>query len=108
MGNSNFNTLEFISSNDSAKAGITKYVSDWTQGPAASISCAPATLYRNYFVPQIDKETGAPLKGQLKQQLNLLEDVPLIPIRNGYVKYTPDTLAILQGKKKVDDLLFKF
>ncbi len=50
---SNFNCLEFISSSDRASRGITKYVSDHTQGPAASISCAPATLYRNYFVQHV-------------------------------------------------------
>ncbi len=50
---SNFNALEFISSSDRASRGITKYCSDHTQGPAASISCAPATLYRNYFVRHI-------------------------------------------------------
>lgn len=47
---SNFNCLEFMSSKGSAKQGITKYVYDMTQGPAASISAAPGTLYRNYFV----------------------------------------------------------
>jgi len=46
---SNFNCLEFINKTDSAKKGITKYVADHTQGPAASISAMPGTLFRNYF-----------------------------------------------------------
>ena len=30
--------------------GVARYVNDRTQGPSASESCGPATLYRNYFV----------------------------------------------------------
>jgi hypothetical protein len=89
---SNFNCLEFISSSDSARRGITKYVSDHTQGPAASISCAPATLYRNYFVRH--KVNDVEYVGQLEQQICLLSDVPIVPIKNGY--------GLNQKKKKVN------
>ena len=98
---SNFNCLEFISSSDRASRGITKYVSDHTQGPAASISCAPATLFRNYFVRVSDKNE---IIGQLEEQINLLEAHPLIPVVNGYVKFDPESLARVaeegRGKKK--------
>jgi hypothetical protein len=47
---SNFNCLEFISDHDRAANGISKYIYDLTQGPAASISGAPALAYRNYFL----------------------------------------------------------
>ena len=99
---SNFNCLEFISSRDSARRGITKYVSDHTQGPAASISCAPATLYRNYFVP-MRGPNGEELRGQLDVQIELLDEIPLIPVYNGYVKYTPDTLERLHREGKSFD-----
>ena len=48
---SGFNCLEFVSEDSCPEDGITCYELDRTQGPACAISCAPATLYRNYFVP---------------------------------------------------------
>lgn len=98
---SNFNCLEFISSSDSARRGITKYVSDHTQGPAASISCAPATLFRNYFVPHRG-EDGTERRGQLEEQICLLRDVPQVPVKNGYVKFTRETLARLHEQEDFD------
>ena len=98
---SNFNCLEFVSSSDSARRGITKYVSDHTQGPAASISCAPATIFRNYFVPHIVE--GKEYRGQLEEQICLLRDVPLIPVRNGYVKFSKETLLRLHEEGDVFD-----
>ena len=52
---SQFNCLEFITPNEKPENGITKYQWDNTQGPACSIACAAATVYRNYFTPIIDK-----------------------------------------------------
>ncbi|KAL0230792.1 hypothetical protein PCE1_004347 [Barthelona sp. PCE] len=75
---SNFNALEFVSPNDNASMGITRYVWDRTQGPAASISCAPSTLYRNYF-HEHDGHVG-----QLDTEINLLDDYN-IPVQHGYV-----------------------
>eukprot|EP00667_Euglena_gracilis_P011003 EG_transcript_11218 len=80
---SNFNCLEFVGPHDSAANGISKYVHDLTQGPAASISCAPACLYRNYFVRHSHR--GVQYEGQLQRQLNLLGDLPL-DVVNGYVR----------------------
>jgi len=89
---SNFNCLEFISSKDTARKGITKYVCDQTQGPAASISAAPGTLYRNYFVKH--SVDGENFEGQLKQQINLLDLFILIPVVNGYVSFTDDQIHL--------------
>jgi len=80
---SNFNCLEFVSENGSAKEGITKYVADYTQGPTASISAAPGTLYRNYFLPH--KVDNKEYVGQLQKQINLLDNIKLLNIKNGYV-----------------------
>jgi hypothetical protein len=92
--------LEFISASDSAKRGITKYVSDHTQGPAASISAAPGTLYRNYYVPHV--VDGVPYEGQLEAQINLLESVPLVPVKNGYVRFDPVTIVNLHENATFD------
>uniref|UniRef100_A0A6T2FU08 Uncharacterized protein n=1 Tax=Eutreptiella gymnastica TaxID=73025 RepID=A0A6T2FU08_9EUGL len=72
---SNFNCLEFVSDHDSARNGVSKYIYDKTQGPAASISCMPALVYRNHFLRH--EICGAQYKGQLQRQLNLLCDLPL-------------------------------
>merc|ERR1719198_377631 len=46
---SQFNCLEFPSPRVTPEAGVTEYVNDHTQGPACSIACGPATVFRNYF-----------------------------------------------------------
>lgn len=92
---SNFNCLEFVSCHDSAKRGVTGYIHDHTQGPAASISAGPATVYRNYFLQhggsggQGKKKEGAKPRytGQLEEQVNLLDAVPQIPVVNGYIHF---------------------
>uniref|UniRef100_A0A6B2L742 Uncharacterized protein n=1 Tax=Arcella intermedia TaxID=1963864 RepID=A0A6B2L742_9EUKA len=87
---SNFNCLEFVDERDSASVGITKYVFDQTQGPAACISAAPGVLYRNYFVPHyVD---GKLYKGQLEQQINLLNNF-FIPVTNGYINFNGNELT---------------
>ena len=47
---SQFNCLEFVGPAVVPEDGVTGYSSDRTQGPACSIACGPATVYRNYFV----------------------------------------------------------
>jgi len=89
---SNFNCLEFVSPHDSAANGVSKYIHDLTQGPAASISCAPALVHRNYFVPH--DHGGRHYEGQLRRQINLLEDWPVDMI-NGYLGLTGSSLAKL-------------
>lgn len=46
---SGFNCLEFMDANCLPEEGVTGYQHDRTQGPACSISCGAATVYRNYF-----------------------------------------------------------
>ena len=46
---SQFNLLEMISPVITKEQGITRYLSDMTQGPACAIACAAGTLYRNYY-----------------------------------------------------------
>jgi len=82
---SNFNCLEFVNENGSAREGITKYVADVTQGPTASISAAAGTLYRNYFVPH--SVNGKEYIGQLQAQINLLDGIPLLHVKNGYIHW---------------------
>jgi hypothetical protein len=48
---SQFNCLEFPGPSVVPEMGVTGYVGDHTQGPACSVACGPATVYRNYFVP---------------------------------------------------------
>jgi hypothetical protein len=46
---SQFNCLEMVGPDIPPEAGITRYVSDRTQGPACALACPAATLFRNYF-----------------------------------------------------------
>eukprot|EP00475_Leptophrys_vorax_P000796 TRINITY_DN10436_c0_g1_i2.p1 TRINITY_DN10436_c0_g1~~TRINITY_DN10436_c0_g1_i2.p1 ORF type:complete len:478 (+),score=100.50 TRINITY_DN10436_c0_g1_i2:131-1564(+) len=48
---SQFNCLEFVGPACTPEMGVTGYVHDQTQGPCCSVSCGPATVYRNYFHP---------------------------------------------------------
>lgn len=50
---SQFNCLEMVGPNVVPEEGVTGYFGDKTQGPACSIACGPATVYRNYFVPVV-------------------------------------------------------
>lgn len=68
---SNFNCLELPSINNSPSEGVTNYWGDSTQGPLASITCASALVYRNYFFKHND------CVGQLKKEINLLSKTPL-------------------------------
>ena len=48
---SQFNALEMTGPELTPEDGVTRYVSDPTQGPACALAAAPATIYRNYFAP---------------------------------------------------------
>jgi len=79
---SQFNCLEMVSEDITPEEGITDYEQDNTQGPACSIACASATLYRNYFCKVSDHQ-----QGQTSQdQINNLEDFEKI-IGNGNGNY---------------------
>ena len=99
---SGFNCLEFISNRESAANGVSKYIHDRTQGPAASISCTPALVYRNYFLPHGGPD-GTEHRGQLQQQISLLADLP-IPTDNGYVRLTADALQEMEERGLFEDL----
>eukprot|EP00668_Euglena_longa_P046273 GGOE01061957.1.p1 GENE.GGOE01061957.1~~GGOE01061957.1.p1 ORF type:complete len:504 (+),score=103.83 GGOE01061957.1:130-1512(+) len=91
---SNFNCLEFINNQDCASYGVSKYIFDQTQGPAASISCAPGLLYRNYFVRH--SHNGVQYEGQLRRQFNALSALPL-DVVNGFVNLEVTSLERLAG-----------
>jgi len=93
---------------------VTGYVSDRTQGPACSIACGPATVYRNYFLPLTrdgrhapsQAKEGVAQEGQTRDlQLNNLIDVSealgnvpegrYFEIRNGYTLASSATLTAL-------------
>lgn len=82
---SNFNCLELASTNVTPAIGVSLYASDYTQGPAAACCCPGAVVYRNYFV-----EHNSGCIGQLKQQLNLLQQTP-IHVVNGKTIIEDDT-----------------
>lgn len=55
--------------------GVTGYVCDKTQGPACSVACGPATVYRNYFAPT-PRPDGTMQEGQTADcQLNNLQGI---------------------------------
>ncbi|EDQ85366.1 uncharacterized protein MONBRDRAFT_29314, partial [Monosiga brevicollis MX1] len=66
---SQFNCLEFSHPEALPERGVTIYESDFTQGPACSIACGPATVYRD----------------------------PYVTIRNGYTHATNKSLARLNA-----------
>lgn len=55
---SQFNCLETMSPTQYPEEGVGCYAKDKTQGPACSIACGPATVFRNYFVA-IDADGAA-------------------------------------------------
>lgn len=80
---SNFNCLEFVSSYQTAKEGVTSYYTDSTQGPYAALACGPAIVYRNYFF----KHDG--VEGQLDKEVNILSETP-INVKHGYAQIKDD------------------
>jgi hypothetical protein len=105
---SQFNCLEFITPNEKPENGITKYQWDDTQGPACSIACAAATVYRNYFTPIIDKYYKIRHGQTNEKQINNLEDVlkllesDYITVTNGYTFSSEEKLLSLNNKLKSD------
>jgi hypothetical protein len=108
---SQFNCLEFITPDEKPENGITKYQWDNTQGPACSLACATATVYRNYFT-QIKNNHITENKIQIGQtnklQINNLEDIlkvlgnNYITVKNGYTFSSEDKLILLNNKLKND------
>ena len=90
---SNFNGLEYTSAFDNRHMGVARYVYDRTQGPSASESCGPATLYRNYFVDGNDYQHQSRRYYQYERmaiEVNTLDDPnirDLLPVDSGYVTF---------------------
>ena len=93
---SQFNLLEIAHPSITPEAGIGRYESDRTQGPACAIAAGAGTIYRNYF---------AVVNGQVGQsernQIDCLADLgsvlgntegALWQMRNGYALASPDGL----------------
>lgn len=90
---SQFNCLEFVGPSVVPEDGVTGYKNDRTQGPACSIACGPATVYRNYFAPVSGPGTPSQ-EGQTRDcMLDCLADVSdllgnvegrLFEVRGGY------------------------
>ena len=73
---SQFNILEMKSPKTIPEEGITNYEYDLTQGPACSLACSAATMYRNYFIPVKNKKKNIIQYGQSDDcQINNLDDV---------------------------------
>ena len=107
---SQFNCLEFVSASVIPENGITGYAADHTQGPACSLACPVATLFRNYFAT-----TPKGKKGQTKNdQINNLDELERLVnneknkfwvTNNGYTNSSKKALA--KFNKKCDDLKWK-
>jgi hypothetical protein len=89
---SQFNTLEMVGPDVTPEAGITRYESDATQGPACAIACAAGTVYRNYFVP-LDGGIGQTAGRQVNCLSQFLKQVGVdVAMRNGYFLPTQEQL----------------
>uniref|UniRef100_A0A7S4QRU3 Uncharacterized protein n=1 Tax=Alexandrium monilatum TaxID=311494 RepID=A0A7S4QRU3_9DINO len=116
---SQFNCLEFTSMKRTPEDGIRGYAHDRTQGPACAIACAPATVFRNYFVPVSRGEGKGPQIGQTAElQINSLDGIEALLgnqesppaqvegeskaryffVENGYVCSETERLAKLKAK----------
>lgn len=108
---SNFNALELVSSDDHMK-NITGYFNDLTQGPFASISAAPGTILRHYYMfykpdtnPSDWQQYPVPdrlwRKSDANKQINFLENTD-IPIVNSYVAFSKRRPAQVNNFKVED------
>ena len=99
---SQFNCLEFVNPRVTPEHGVTIYSKDKTQGPACSIACGPATVFRNYFV-EMKRQDGQQQVGQTSNwQLNGLEDIErdlgINTVKNGYFIATEEQLVQINSK----------
>jgi hypothetical protein len=105
---SQFNLLEMVGPEVAPEDGVTRYVTDRTQGPACAMAAAAATVYRNYFVP---------VAGQVGQtrdrQIDCLNDLGaalgndthhLWTMRNGYALCTEEGLSTIAQRLHALDI----
>ena len=95
---SQFNCLEFISQAVVPENGVTGYASDNTQGPACSLACPGATVYRNYFATTPQGNVGQTAEDQINNLDDLEEFVDndkkvYWRTRNGYTNSTSKNLS---------------
>lgn len=85
---SNFNALETTGPTvDIDTQRITDYVSDMTQGPAASISAAPGLVLRHYFMFHDPALVPTDWRQTARRHLNLLSEVTDLEVTAaGYVR----------------------
>merc|ERR1712048_312980 len=108
---SQFNCLEFVGPQVVPEDGVTGYRNDRTQGPACSIACGPATVFRNYFAPVASAEASStPIQeGQTRDRMiNNLADMSAIlgndpegrmfSVQGGYTMATDEQLAALNAR----------
>jgi hypothetical protein len=100
---SQFNLLEMTGPDVTPEDGVTRYVTDRTQGPACAVAAGAATIYRNYFAP-IGDESGQrrdrqiDALAQVGEALSAKLDRPvseLWTMRNGYALCTRDGLRAI-------------
>ena len=95
---SQFNALEMVGPRVTPKQGVSRYISDPTQGPKCAMACPAALIYRNYLC-----QDG---KGQGDVQIDCLADVGMVlgndidnrfwNMQNGYaLPSTPNSFAEL-------------
>jgi len=84
---SQFNCLEMTSPEISPRHGITRYVTDRSQGPACALSCPAATLFRNYFAQSPDSQINT--MSALERLVNNYEK-RYWDMNNGYLIPTSD------------------
>jgi len=103
---SQFNCLEFVSTDMRPEDGVACYAYDMTQGPACATACGPATVVRNYFA-----FAGG---GQSSQrQVENLADVEellgngtsqFFQVRSGYTLASDSSLGKLNPKLQSKEL----
>lgn len=99
---SQFNLLEMVHPSVSPEAGVTRYESDRTQGPACAIAAGAGTIYRNYFA-SVDGHLGQRQDRQIDCLSGIGEalgnaDGSLWKMRNGYCLTTDEGLAGIDGR----------
>ena len=99
---SQFNLLEMIGPEVPPEAGIARYATDLTQGPACAMACAAGTIFRAYFVP-IGDRIGQSADRQLDMLADLgrflgNEDGVLWQMRNGYALPRPGALQSIAAR----------
>lgn len=99
---SQFNCLEFINQHITPESGITGWVADKTQGPAAAVSCGPGSVVRNYFAFNGE--------GQKRyRQINTLDTLEsnigpgYFTVKNGYIFASDEQLTRLNELLKTVD-----